>query len=65
MLGAKGTLMLIPSYGFPANRYSGSDLMLLNLAKKAFEKAKWPTRVSTGRYAFGVGDGVRNVMTNS
>ncbi|MCJ1387004.1 hypothetical protein MMC17_010133 [Xylographa soralifera] len=39
----------------------GSDLMLFNLAKAALEKANWPTKVATGRYAFDLGDGVRNV----
>jgi hypothetical protein len=40
---------------------SGGDLMLLNLAIAAFEKARWPTKVLTGRYAFQLGDGTRNV----
>jgi len=35
--------------------------MLLNLAIAAFEKARWPTKVLTGRYAFQLGGGTRNV----
>jgi hypothetical protein len=35
--------------------------MLLNLAIAAFEKARWPAKVLTGRYAFQLGGGSRNV----
>ena len=35
--------------------------MLLNLATAAFEKARWPTKVLTGRHAFQLGSGTRNV----
>lgn len=39
----------------------GSDLMLIKLAKRAFQMAKWPTTIDTGRYMFPVGDNRRNV----
>lgn len=38
--------------------------MLLALAKNAFDKAGWPTSVKTGRYAFDLGDNVRNVLSS-
>lgn len=40
----------------------GSDVLLVNLAEAALEKANWPTQVKTGREAFAVGDNVRNVL---
>ncbi|KAF2240819.1 putative amidase [Trematosphaeria pertusa] len=39
----------------------GSDLMLINLAKAAFEAVSWPTTIATGRYMFSLGDNNRNV----
>jgi len=39
----------------------GSDLMLINLAKQAFEAASWPTTINTGRYMFPLDDNTRNV----
>lgn len=38
-----------------------SDEMLLNLAEAALKKAGWPTEVQTGRFAFELGNNVRNV----
>lgn len=35
--------------------------MLINLAKKAFESASWPTTINTGRYMFPLEDNTRNV----
>jgi hypothetical protein len=35
--------------------------MLINLARKAFEAASWPTSVETGRYMFPLGENTRNV----
>jgi hypothetical protein len=35
--------------------------MLINLAKKAFEAASWPTTIDTGRYMFPLDDNTRNV----
>lgn len=32
--------------------YTGSDIMLLNLAQAAFERAGWPAAVGAGWYAF-------------
>lgn len=40
----------------------GSDVLLVNLAEAALEKANWPTQVKTGREAFAVGNNVRNVL---
>lgn len=42
---------------------TGSDSLLLALAKNAFEKAGWSTQVKTGRYAFDLGDNVRNTLS--
>lgn len=42
---------------------AGSDLMLISLAKAAFEHANWPTSISTGRYMFPLGDNCRNVAS--
>lgn len=42
----------------------GNDLMLFNLAKAALEEPKWPTKVATGRYAFKLGGGIRNVASD-
>lgn len=39
----------------------GSDLMLIKLAKAAFEAASWPTVVSTGRYMYPLAENIRNV----
>ncbi|KAJ6032422.1 hypothetical protein N7540_003154 [Penicillium herquei] len=39
----------------------GSDLMLIKLARAAFQAASWPTVINTGRYMFPLGDNVRNV----
>jgi hypothetical protein len=39
--------------------------MLLNLAKAAFEKAKWTTEVLTGNLTFELGGGCRNVASTS
>ncbi len=39
----------------------GCDLMLLTLAKAAFDAASWPTTISTGRYMFHLGDNIRHV----
>ena len=39
---------------------SGSDLMLINLAKAALESVKWPTEVQTGRFMFELGEGIRH-----
>lgn len=51
------------SLGVPgsANSFIGSDLMLINLAREAFEAASWPTSINTGRYMFPLGDNTRNV----
>ncbi|KAI1500562.1 putative amidase [Biscogniauxia marginata] len=40
----------------------GSDLMLIQLAKEAFQKAGWPTKISTGRYMYPVGDNILGVQ---
>jgi hypothetical protein len=39
----------------------GSDLMLIKLAKSAFQAASWPTVISTGRYMYPLRDNIRNV----
>lgn len=39
--------------------------MLLNLAQAAFDKAKWPTQVLTGKLAFELAGGCRNVASTS
>ncbi|CVK99416.1 related to D-mandelate dehydrogenase [Fusarium mangiferae] len=39
----------------------GSDLMLIKLAAAAFEKAKWPTNIQTGRYMYAIAQNARNV----
>ncbi|KAF2652401.1 putative amidase [Lophiostoma macrostomum CBS 122681] len=39
----------------------GSDLMLISLAKAAFESVSWPTSIATGRYMFPLGNNTRNV----
>ena len=44
----------------PLLKRTGSDLMLINLAKAALESVSWPTEVQTGRLMFELGDGVRN-----
>jgi hypothetical protein len=35
--------------------------MLINLAKGALDKARWPTNIATGRYMFPLGDNLRNI----
>ena len=37
----------------------GSDLMLLELARKALEKARWPASVKTGPLMFDIASNVR------
>ncbi|KAF2820532.1 hypothetical protein CC86DRAFT_387012 [Ophiobolus disseminans] len=39
----------------------GSDLMFIELAKAALSQASWPTRISTGRLMYPIGDNLRNV----
>ncbi|KAL4936545.1 amidase signature domain-containing protein [Aspergillus oleicola] len=39
----------------------GSDLMLIKLARAAFQKASWPTTIATGRYMFPLAANTRNV----
>jgi hypothetical protein len=39
----------------------GSDLMLINLARETYAHAGWGEKLLTGRFAWKVGDGVRNV----
>lgn len=39
----------------------GSDLMLISLAKAAFDAASWPTTIATGRYMFPLANNVQNV----
>jgi hypothetical protein len=39
----------------------GSDLMLIQTVKRAFELSAWPTRVNTGSRAFTVDDNSSNV----
>lgn len=43
----------------------GSDLMLINLAKAALEKAGIPTEVETGRYTFKLGESAGNIVLNN
>lgn len=43
----------------------GSDLMLIRLAKAAFNAAGWPTEIDTGRYMYPVGDNLRNVARST
>ncbi|KAK4141694.1 uncharacterized protein C8A04DRAFT_30681 [Dichotomopilus funicola] len=38
-----------------------SDLMLIELARAALNKASWPTSIQTGRYMYPLGDDSRNV----
>jgi len=39
----------------------GSDLMLIDLARKAFKTASWPTTIDVGRYMFPLAENTRNV----
>jgi hypothetical protein len=39
----------------------GTDLMLIQTVKRAFELAAWPIRVDTGALAFPVDDNSRNI----
>ena len=39
----------------------GSDLMLIELVHAALKAASWPTKISTGRLMYKLGDNVRNV----
>lgn len=39
----------------------GGDLAVVHLVRRAFETARWRTRVDTGRFSFPVGDNDRNV----
>lgn len=39
----------------------GSDLMLIKLAKAAFQAASWHTRLDVGRYMLPLGENLRNV----
>ena len=39
---------------------TGSDLLLIDLAKTALESISWPTEVQTGRLMFELGDVIRN-----
>lgn len=44
---------------------SGSDLMLINLIYDALTTQGWPTEVKTGRYAFRLGNNIRNIWESS
>ena len=37
--------------------------MLINLAREALQKSNWPVEVQTGKYAFKLGPGTRNVRS--
>lgn len=39
----------------------GSDLMLIKLARAAFQAASWHTSVDVGRYMLPLGENLRNV----
>lgn len=39
----------------------GSDLMLIKLARAAFDAAGWPTKIDIGRYMYPLGNNLRNV----
>ncbi|KAJ6440144.1 amidase signature domain-containingprotein [Purpureocillium lavendulum] len=49
-----------PVYGSIMGPRSG-DLAVVHLVRRAFETARWRTRVDTGRFAFPVGDNGRHV----
>lgn len=39
--------------------------MLIKLANDALQKAGWPTKIQTGRFAFPLGENERNVVDSS
>lgn len=43
----------------------GSDLMLIKLAKAAFEAASWPTQIAAGRYMYPLDNNLCNVRSVS
>ncbi|KAK9769981.1 putative Amidase [Seiridium cardinale] len=53
----------MPQLVLPSDMEARSDLMLIKLAKAAFEAESWPTKIATGRYMFPLGDNVRNVAS--
>jgi hypothetical protein len=54
--GAYGKFCITRSTDFDitvsADGPTGTDLFLIDLARKVLENAMWPTQVATGRYAF-------------
>jgi hypothetical protein len=61
LVGAKGEFLDFSRNLMFSNTHSGSDIMLISLAKAAFEAESWPTAIATGRYMFPLGNNSRNV----
>lgn len=60
-MGAKGIDHTFFSSINGANPVTGSDLMLIRLAKEAFEASSWPTTIDTGRYMYPLANNTRKV----
>ncbi len=59
LVGAKGCRKVLDSW-HGIDLLPGSDLMLIKLAKAAFESAFWRTSIATGRYMYPLPDNLRD-----